>query len=108
MADKVVKSGRRRAIIMASQRILDGYRLPDLDRSSDILSRPSWILLAEIDEVEASLASSETWEHRERLASVVLRLTRLSKSASELGLPLIAVRIDSLKERLTSAIRPSA
>ncbi|MDN3496928.1 hypothetical protein QL996_13380 [Planococcus sp. APC 4015] len=82
--------------------LLDGYRVPPLSESHLILRHEAWDLLADIDQLQADLAGSRTWDRGEDGRALRSEMRQacetLSIRADEIGLKSASVRLVELGE----------
>lgn len=88
--------------------LLDGYRLPPISESHLMVSPEAWNVLVDVDQLQADLAGSRTWERGAdgiALRSVMhLTCATLSVRAADAGLESVSVRLVALGELLNDPV----
>lgn len=88
----------------SANRLLDAYRLPHISESHFIISPEAWDFLADLDQLQADLAGSLTWEPNSaggsRRAEIRNTCLALSTRAASIGLEDVSAGLRALGDAL--------
>ena len=96
----VISSISRNRIIRQSERLLGTSRLPPMAFASNIVNEQTWVLLTQIDDAQALLAGSTTWEDPQALRRAGEVAATLSFDAAAIGLAEMSNRLAELSSSL--------